>query len=66
MDLVAEASLKDIELFVDRHLVKLALGVKSLIIAFPKPGPPPDLVAICYDTGTSTFTIRGKKHRVLR
>jgi hypothetical protein len=26
MDLVAEASLKDIELFVDRHLVKLALG----------------------------------------
>ena len=26
MDLGAEASLKDIELFVDRHLVKLALG----------------------------------------
>jgi hypothetical protein len=26
MDLLAEASLKDIELFVDRHLVKLALG----------------------------------------
>ena len=26
MDLVAEASLKDIELFVDRHLVKLAFG----------------------------------------
>jgi hypothetical protein len=25
-DLVAEASVKDIELFVDRHLVKLALG----------------------------------------
>jgi hypothetical protein len=25
-DLVAEASLKDIELFVDRHLVKLAFG----------------------------------------
>jgi hypothetical protein len=26
VDLVAEASLKDIELFVDRHLVKLAFG----------------------------------------
>ena len=26
MDLLPEASLKDIELFVDRHLVKLALG----------------------------------------
>ena len=26
MDLGAEASLKDIELFVDRHLVELALG----------------------------------------
>ena len=26
MDLGAEASLKDVELFVDRHLVKLALG----------------------------------------
>ena len=26
VDLVAEASLKDIELFVDRHLVRLAFG----------------------------------------
>ena len=30
VDLVAEASLKDIELFVDRHLVKLAFGKPAL------------------------------------
>ena len=30
MDLMAEASLKDIELFVDRHLVKLAFGKPAL------------------------------------
>jgi hypothetical protein len=43
-----------------------ARGVKSLIIAFPKPGPLPDLVESRCDTGTSTFTIKGKKHRILR
>src|SRR5271157_5485715 len=31
-----------------------------------QPGPLPDVVESGYDTGTSTFNIKGKKNRILR
>jgi len=43
-----------------------ARGVKSFIIAFPMPNPLPEAVESFYDTGTSTFTIKGKTNRILR
>src|SRR6476660_7821141 len=45
------------------------LGTLSKIIhyCFSDAGPAvPDVVESCYDTGTSTFTIKGKNNRTLR